>query len=42
LQEKLNGFGVGYESDSNRQRLEEQLAITLQDLRDDGVPIDLS
>ena len=42
LQEKLTGFGVGYESDSNRQRLEEQLAITLQDLRDDGVPIDLS
>jgi hypothetical protein len=42
LQEKLAYFGVGYESDANRARLEEILAITLQDLRDDGTPIDLS
>lgn len=42
LQEKLTSFGVGYESDANRQRLEEQLAIALQDLRDEGHPIDLS
>jgi hypothetical protein len=42
LQEKLAYFGVGYESDANRARLEELLAITLQDLRDEGQPIDLS
>lgn len=42
VQEKLTGFGVGFESDATRQRLDEQLAITLQDLRDDGHPIDLS
>lgn len=42
LQEKLTYFGVGYEGDANRARLEELLAIALQDLRDEGQPIDLS
>lgn len=42
VQAKLTDLGVGYESDANRQRLDEQLAITLQDLRDDGTKIELS
>lgn len=36
VQAKLTELGVGYESDANRARLDEQLAIALQDLRDDG------
>lgn len=36
VQAKLTELGVGFESDSNRARLDEQLAIALQDLRDDG------
>lgn len=42
IQSKLTEFGVGYETDANRHRLEELLAIALQDLRDDGHPIELS
>lgn len=42
VQEKLTELGVGYESDANRQRLDEQLAIALQDLRDEGHPVELS
>lgn len=42
VQKKLTDLGVGYESDANRHRLDEQLAIALQDLRDDGQTLDLS
>jgi len=41
VQEKLSELGVGYESDANRARLDEQLAIALQDLRDDGHTVEL-
>lgn len=42
VQKKLTDLGVGYESDANRHRLDEQLAIALQDLRDEGHQIELS
>lgn len=42
VQAKLTDLGVGYETDANRHRLDEQLAITLQDLRDEGHKIELS
>lgn len=42
VQKRLTELGVGYETDANRQRLDESLAIALQDLRDDGHPIELS
>lgn len=42
LQAKLTDLGVGFETDANRNRLEELLAIALQDLRDDGHQIELS
>lgn len=41
VQAKLTEFGVGFESDANRHRLDEQLAIALQDLRDEGHQIEL-
>ena len=42
VQEKLNGLSVKFEADANRQRLDEVLAIALQDLRDEGQQVDLS
>ncbi len=42
VQKKLTEIGVGYESDANRARLDEQLAVALQDLRDDGQSVELS
>lgn len=42
VQEKLTDLGVGFETDANRHRLDEQLAIALQDLRDEGHKIELS
>lgn len=42
VQKRLTDLGVGYESDANRHRLDEQLAIALQDLRDEGHQIELS
>lgn len=42
VQAKLTDLGVGFDAAANRQRLDEKLAIALQDLRDDGQPIDLS
>lgn len=40
--EKLTDLGVGFDAAESRQNLDEKLAIALQDLRDDGQPIDLS
>lgn len=42
VQGKLKELGVGFETDANRSRLDEQLAIVLQDLRDDGQDIQFS
>ena len=42
VQKQLTHYGVGYESDANRPRLDELLAIALQDLRDEGVKVELS
>jgi hypothetical protein len=42
VQEKLTSLGLTFESDANRQRLDEVLAIALQDARDDGKQIELS
>lgn len=42
IQAKLTDLGVGFDAASNRQRLDEKLAIALQDLRDSGQPVDLS
>jgi hypothetical protein len=42
VQKRLAELGVGFETDANRQRLDELLAIALQDLRDDGHKIELS
>lgn len=42
VQAKLTDLGVGFETDANRQRLDELLAIKLQDLRDEGHKIELS
>lgn len=42
VQKRLTDLGVGYETDANRHRLDELLAIALQDLRDEGHPVELS
>lgn len=42
VQERLTSLGVGFEAAANRQTLDEQLAIALQDLRDDGQAIELN
>lgn len=42
VQEKLTALGISYDSGATRQETDECLAIVLQDLRDDGHPIDLS
>jgi hypothetical protein len=42
VQNKLTASNVPFESDANRQRLDELLAIALQDMRDEGKQIELS
>lgn len=42
VQKKLTDIGAAFEDGSNRQRLDEVLAIALQDLRDEGQQVDLS
>ncbi len=42
VQERLTTLGVGFDAAANRQQLDEVLAIALQDLRDDGQPVDLN
>lgn len=42
VQKRLGDLNIKFETDSNRQRLDEILAIALQDLRDEGKQIELS
>jgi hypothetical protein len=42
VQKRLTDLGLNYETDANRQRLDELLAIALQDSRDEGKTVELS